>query len=271
MLRMAGWAVMLLAFVYLGRTLLELNIDELTRTLNVMDWLAVGAASFAYALALSLLAEAWRALADTEGRLGLRAALDIYGPAVIAKYLPGSIFQYASRQIRGAGWGLSHTAMAKASAGEAAIHVPSVLLVSAILLLGGGSSGVLVLVALAVAIAATARVRLVRATALQLVFFGAFVVLLLFLAAHLRMFSDADRIVGLFMIAWVAGFLVPVAPGGIGVREAAFLALMSAHDPAQSAALFAVLVRLVTLSGDALFGVAGYRAVSRRPKTQAST
>jgi glycosyltransferase 2 family protein len=58
--------------------------------------------------------------------------------------------------------------------------------------------------------------------------------------------------------AWLAGFLVVPAPGGAGVREAAFVALAGHLDPGVAAST-AVLARVAFVSVDALGAVLGSR------------
>lgn len=58
--------------------------------------------------------------------------------------------------------------------------------------------------------------------------------------------------------AWLAGFLVVPAPGGAGVREAAFVALAGHLDPGVAAST-AVLARVAFVSVDAVGAVLGSR------------
>lgn len=83
----------------------------------------------------------------------------------------------------------------------------------------------------------------------------AMAVLLLPQAAHTPL-----GFVAAFTLSWVAGFLAPGAPAGLGVREAALLALLSGFYPAADALLLTLAFRVVTLLGDAAvfgMGVAG--------------
>lgn len=58
--------------------------------------------------------------------------------------------------------------------------------------------------------------------------------------------------VGVFAVAWVAGFLAPVSPGGVGVREAVLLAgLAPAYGPGTAVAA-AISYRVVSSVGDGL-------------------
>jgi uncharacterized membrane protein YbhN (UPF0104 family) len=66
----------------------------------------------------------------------------------------------------------------------------------------------------------------------------------------------------MFLAAWLVGFVVPVAPGGIGVREAALLALAgSLVGPATLMACVLVL-RIASILGDLGYGLV---ALARNP------
>ena len=56
----------------------------------------------------------------------------------------------------------------------------------------------------------------------------------------------------LFNSAWVAGYVVPGAPGGLGVREAMMVVLLTPLTGAPIAAGLAVSMRLTSLLGDGL-------------------
>jgi uncharacterized membrane protein YbhN (UPF0104 family) len=66
----------------------------------------------------------------------------------------------------------------------------------------------------------------------------------------------------LFSSAWVAGYVIPGAPGGLGVREAMMVVLLSPLTGAPVATGLAVSMRLTSLAGDAL--TVGIGALMRR-------
>jgi uncharacterized membrane protein YbhN (UPF0104 family) len=60
----------------------------------------------------------------------------------------------------------------------------------------------------------------------------------------------------LFAIAWIAGYLVPGAPGGLGVREAMMVMVLSPVLGAGAAVGLSLTLRLTTTLGDAVaFGL----------------
>ena len=72
------------------------------------------------------------------------------------------------------------------------------------------------------------------------------------------------------LVSWVAGFVVPGAPGGIGVREGAMAGLGALLLDLETLVIVAVLLRLVTLLGEALLFLLAFAAerlpnLGRRP------
>lgn len=62
--------------------------------------------------------------------------------------------------------------------------------------------------------------------------------------------GQALQITAAYIIAWVLGFVIPGAPGGIGVREMALTLLLAPVTGRDSIVVLGVLHRLVTVAGD---------------------
>lgn len=73
---------------------------------------------------------------------------------------------------------------------------------------------------------------------------------------------------GAFAVAWVFGFIVLVAPAGVGAREAALVLALSPALSRVSATLVAVLSRLLLTVGDALLAAAGGALHPRRKRAR---
>ncbi len=65
------------------------------------------------------------------------------------------------------------------------------------------------------------------------------------------------------MLSWVVGFVLVPVPGGVGVREAAFVALVGGAVPAGVRATVSVVARLVFMLVDALGALIGGAVVRR--------
>ena len=78
--------------------------------------------------------------------------------------------------------------------------------------------------------------------------------------------ADLANVGAAAVLSWVVGFVLVPVPGGVGVREAAFIAAAGSLDPGIAAAT-AVLARAVFVTVDvvgALLGAAALRAARRR-------
>lgn len=261
--RLLGGALLLVSLVYLGRRFATLDWAQLASVESPQALLLGTIAVPVYAALLAALAWGWCRQAGEGRLLSPSAAVAVYGRAVIAKYVPGSVLQYASRQWLGGTLGLRQTAMARASATEIALHVLFSGLMAAAFIAAGSEAvplgvaasalvGALLLVAL--------RWQQARAPLIgQAAFFVGFALLVFVLAASGGGDAgSAARWTGWFFAAWLAGFLVPLAPGGIGVREAVLVALAGPVDRGGAVLAFALLLRAVTLLGDGAFGATAY-------------
>jgi glycosyltransferase 2 family protein len=81
------------------------------------------------------------------------------------------------------------------------------------------------------------------------------------IAGSLMDVSAADFLIlaGAYSLSWAAGFLLPGAPGGLGVREAALAMLLSGSYAPDSVFLLSILSRVATVLADLvifLFGLA---------------
>lgn len=242
---------------FIGERLWRLDPAQLLDQASWPFGAAILAAPVAFGLADVALARAWQVLADPSGALDRRTASAIYGRGVLMKYLPGSVFQYVSRQFGGADAGLGHKQLAKASVTEIGLHVVASMTIAAGCLAASVAPVAGLAAAAALAIAAYgARRPLARALVLQLAAFGGFAAAAAIIgAAVLPAGAGLAQFAAIFLLAWLAGFLIPVAPGGLGVREAALLAL-SGGVASASALMAAVLaLRIGSILGDLGYGL----------------
>ncbi len=72
-------------------------------------------------------------------------------------------------------------------------------------------------------------------------------------------------VVSLYAVTWLLGFIIPGAPGGIGVREALFILLFGGLYGAGIAAVMAVVLRVVGVLGDLVAFGLGYFLSRQRP------
>lgn len=286
--RLAGWLVVALSLGFLGHRLWQSAPWDLAAAHSAGLALAIGAGTLAYALAGFLLAEAWhRLLGPGAGRAPRRQHHALYGRTQIAKYLPGNCFHFLGRQLLGRRLGHAHGALALASLVETTLLL-AVAGALALPLLGPELAGAfsrwsawpiaavlaavfaLLVLILRAAGAGRARAgpyplaalramapRLPVAALLYLAFFAVAGLVLWTIAAATRPPGapsiDLLRAVSTMALAWWAGFVVPGAAAGLGVREAVLVLGIEPQLGADAAVVVALALRVVTTLGDLLF------------------
>jgi glycosyltransferase 2 family protein len=240
-----------------------------------VNWLALAGSLILAAAGTAAGALIWLAILDA---LGVRTQLrwtGLFFQAQLGKYIPGSVWQYAGRAgvarangipVRPVGISLPVEFVASGVAGGS----------MAAFLLGWWGAGVVAPIAvLLVAGDQLARFRrpaavaIVRGTLLYLAVWlllgGSFWLCargLLGVPAR-----DLALYVGAFAVAWLAGLVAIYAPGGLGVREAVLVALLSGRLGAADALVVAAASRLILILVDVLLaGVATVTLRRSRPR-----
>lgn len=210
----------------------------------------------------------------------------VYARANIAKYVPGNVFQYIGRYQLAISAGMPQRQAALSIALESLVMILAALLVAGLgylwspaplAFLPDSLRGARWLLALGAVVAAVVYwqrqsvfnlLRTLRDMVTPQRFLSAMILNIIIFAAIggavtelASAFAPATAIGWLdytwgFAIAWVLGFLVPGAPGGLGVREAVLFALFAPRLGGGSAAMLFLVFRLTTTLADALvFGL----------------
>ncbi len=255
--------------------------------------IALALAACGYALALGPLAYAWWRLLAGLSMLPLpaRTTMATWSVSQYGKYLPGNVAHYALRHVWSRRQSIPH-----ASLGLAAVIEAALLLAVALVLAFAVGEGTLPL--------PEVNARLLVAALLAALFAGLFLLHLwrrarldapalpsvpiaplacalgcyvVFFVASATILWTLARLVGVdagwpLMLAagtasWAAGFIVIGAPAGLGVREAAFVAMTGTAFGEDRALLLIGLYRLVTFFGDTLTFAAGTAAMRRERAT----
>jgi len=177
------------------------------------------------------------------------------------RYLPGGIWAPVSR-----------VAVAGGSARErlSTVAAENVGALCAALVLGGGALAAsgriawLGLIAMAALPALLARVRVLPARApatlgTYLAAFAAYAVASVCAQAAVSGWHEPLAVAGAAGVAWAAGLVVIVAPGGIGVREVVYVGLLAGAFGDGELAAGAVTMRLVTIAAELIVLVASAR------------
>jgi uncharacterized membrane protein YbhN (UPF0104 family) len=290
LVRIAGLAAAAGGVVWIGHRFAESGALELIGRAPVarssLAFAVVGAAA-AYALALSVLALAWWRLTSALSATPAppRPIMATWAATQYGKYLPGNVAHYALRHAWSRRYGLPHAGLGLASILEAALLLIAALgltLLADTRQLRGLSMldprlAIALLVAMIVALGIAlhfARSRaflerwhvptlpptttLVFCLACCATFFVVAAGLLDGLAHALGFEVDSfAMLLAASAASWAAGFVVIGAPGGLGVREAAFVALAGSALGEDKALLLIGLFRIVTFLGDTLLFAAG--------------
>jgi hypothetical protein len=285
-----GIVLTLLCLAFFAQSLFALN-HKLLADLP-LDALLVGLAVsiFVYTVLLVGVTTGFAHLVQATGHMTAAAGegLIVWGQANIAKYLPGNVLHFAGRQVLGARYGWPQAGIATASLLEVGLFVllPAALAALALTATGAdlgplGRSGQLGLVVLAAALGLAcvlfaarlarwlpppvgrlvARLELPRPAAIlpALLYFLLFFVGMSLIAWWLYGVvtgraapADLPLLAGAFLVSWLLGFIVPGAPGGIGVREGTFALFGGVLLGQEGLVVVALLLRLVTLMGEGL-------------------
>ncbi len=99
-------------------------------------------------------------------------------------------------------------------------------------------------------------IGLAPAYALYMVFFfiiGSLLAILIYTITDLPVFSNLGMILTVFSVAWIAGFVTPGAPAGIGIREALIVLSMTHFIGDAQSLIVALIFRLISIMGDIIF------------------
>ncbi len=280
---LAGTALALAALIFIARRIWTSReaLGEFWRP-GILPAL-FGAACLGFAGSVAL-AFSWSILLRYYGgsHLSFRAAFKLYAGTQIAKYIPGNVFQYAGRQVVGWKMGVSQGAMALSSIGEAL----GLCCVAAMLGLAGffWSLDACVFAGCVGAAACAAAFPLSQALLKRLsrwfpklvpespkatwrdeliVLGPAFAGQVAFLAAGALAFAlcaspwgsaPAGQLLAACSTAWLAGFVTPGAPAGLGIREAILVMTLEGPLGRNGALAAAMLLRVAwTIADVALY------------------
>jgi len=210
-------------------------------------------------LALVLIAVWWLLLASGWGLLVAgsvrRSDVGTWCRTQALRYLPGGLWAPASRVVVVRGRMLDKFATVAA---ENVIALCAALALGGIALAASGDPAwAAVALVLAVPVVASrflasrtrvAPERVVPATAVYVAAFAAYAVAAVLAQGSVSGFEDSLAVAGAALVAWGAGLVVVIAPGGVGVREAAYVGLLAGSSLSDGdLAAAAVTLRVLTV------------------------
>lgn len=299
--RLLAGIVLFAAIAFLGAALYRSWAGFTTLFVEPGTLVAVGVLAVLYGLAFQLMFAAW--FVTLRNRCSVRVppfrAAHIYNLSNIGKYLPGNVFHFAGRQILGTRVGWTHAALAQATL----LEISAIVAAIATLLLAAATvapEAALSIIPWDHSSPTAAELRI--AAVLCLLIAGLIFLVLAHRGAYQQLFGVTTKTVLLavalcaafflvniviavvfaeqlapavnrpttfsvgmaYITAWLAGFLVPGAPGGLGVRESVLVLILTANgaDLAAFALGLGIGMRLISILGDAI--AAGAAAAAER-------
>ena len=290
LLRICGLAVSLIAVAWIGMRFARSGALDLLAAADITPLhlaLALLAGAASYALATCILAFAWwrMMIALSTQPVPARPIMATYALSQYGKYLPGNVAHYAVRHAWSRRYGLKHGELGLASILEAVL----LLLAALCLTLLADTSRlrllsildprlaiaflVLMLIVLGFGlhwarrkdVVARLHIPALPSTPVLAICFACYLAFLTLCAALLDGLAHVlgigidsfAMLLAASAASWLAGFVVIGAPGGLGVREAAFVALAGGALGESHALLLIGFFRVVTFLGDTLFFAAG--------------
>jgi uncharacterized membrane protein YbhN (UPF0104 family) len=286
--RLLGTAVVALSLIFIGRQLWTNAAEADAWNVGKEILFATGIGAVIYAGACLFLSSAWRRLLHLFGNIQVPAltAASVYAQSQIGKYVPGNIFHFAARHALGRDYGLAHSTLAMSAFGEISglTAAASFLGLLAAIFSNIGEkfasihwplTGAIVAIGIVVLVFphfwSMLRVRYPNLPALDnkqlrreitsafvqyLLFFlvaGAVLVLLVAVSSQSISLHEATSVLLVFALSWIAGFITPGAPSGLGVREAIIVLALDRLGLAEQSLAIALLFRVSTVGGDILF------------------
>ena len=263
--------------------------------------LVLAGAAVIYGCAGFLLSVSWRLLLNSlnEGSVSGSWCHGVYGRTQIGKYIPGNIFHFAGRQVYAKQAGLPQLLVLGSTVYEMLLLLAAAsslaffgLLLMRIQVHGASlyfSGTVLGLVAATIIAAIYLAPRIGRRKgvhlplqgigqhlrllwpcyALYVAFFliaGVLLAVLLTAIAGGPLLSRSfGAVITIFSCSWIAGYVTPGAPGGVGVREAIIIFSLAGMVGEAQATVAALLFRCITVGGDVIFYLLSLKFPVSRP------
>ena len=261
-----GLAGVIFVVVRLSDNFRQINLARF----DCFVWLLLVLLTCAYGAGNLFLARAWwHVLNFFNVKTSWAWAINVYGQSQLAKYIPGNIFHLAGRQALGMAAGLPPRPLVQSALWELGLLASAgfifCLLILPLLLPTFApwiSTILIVIVALILCAMAYRRFasEVARALMWQIIFLFlsgvVFSGILALVVTTPTSLPSVSVLSGAYVLAWLAGFVTPGTPAGVGVREMALLFLLESQIAQADLLLCVVLGRVVTIGGDLLYFLA---------------
>jgi len=298
-LRILGVIIMAVAVVFLVRRFLSFHIDfaRLFTSETIPGLIVVTIAVMATLFLGNICWTIWLSF-FAKRKVPVLPTYSVYVKSNIAKYLPGNVGHYAMRQLYGASLGIKQKELLFSSVLEIFCMALTALILSLILAKDvfftfmhdafqrAWVLPVLIIVIAALVIGAIIFMRRknisfsevmdylrLKAFRLSLIAVIGLIVcnLMIYGATLLLLFGTIGNVTGISglliisagIVSWLIGFITPGVPGGIGVREAVMLLMLSPFIAEEIVLYVAVVQRVAFIFSDVLSWIVG-KALERK-------
>jgi hypothetical protein len=283
--RWAGTLLVIISLIYVFNSLSALSedIQILENDPKIISLILL--ISLIYGASQFLLSEAWLQILSVLGtnNLNRQTIYQIYGKTQLAKYLPGNVFHYAGRIALAKKTGVHLHHAIPSLVIEVFGLVSGALILTCFLVNQIYQALQLELFRLPLLIAfcivlvivfiaykkycgrinqklflqlLTKKFHLLSILFLYLFFFLISGLILLVMLQWFNQSLDTItpfEIIGISCAAWITGYITPGAPGGIGIREATLVLMLTPVSGPVLSALIAVIIRIISVLGDIFF------------------
>ncbi|WP_229802383.1 lysylphosphatidylglycerol synthase domain-containing protein [Paramylibacter ulvae] len=245
--------------------------------MNSQEYFLLFLLSVLYGTTLFILAISWFVLLQNveNNKIAIKPAIGIYARAQIAKYLPGNIFHLIGRHFYLQHFNFAHSAVLKTSLLEALLmlgcaFLTSLLFWNTVLIPQVDLSPSIVLGILGAVVAGTHGTVFFQlngpfANKLKTWVIALFLCSLFFLlqgcifmlSSLILNWEISSFLIFVTAISWAIGFVLPGAPGGLGVREFIMFFLLNGIFPETEILILLAMFRLITILGDVSFFLMG--------------
>ncbi|MBL4772956.1 MAG: flippase-like domain-containing protein [Alcanivoracaceae bacterium] len=279
-------------YIYVSIQNSDLNWARINQSINGVDYILLLFSLILYIIVMFFGALLWSGFIghfSSKKSFHLSELIIVHAKSNIGKYLPGNFMQFVGRNLLASKIGYSHTTIILATVFE--IFYSIIVGVSIILLLylaGVGQMNIdvwlnreqssysmqivfFIIIFLVLLLFKQRIVKIINKYELIYkikttifkyfpLYTSAYILLgftniFIFMALTINpiLYSDYINFLFVYLISWLLGFIVPGPPGGLGVREAIYILLLSSQYDLYIITLVAILLRFINIVGDILY------------------
>lgn len=285
-----GYFITLAAFIFIGKSLMSMNFNTRYITNPVYAIVLGTILSFGYAIVVYISSYAWKTTLEfiNMGKIPLLDIVKVYVKSNIGKYLPGNVMHFAGRNILAGKLGFKQLDIAFCSIIEIVMLIITDCILSFIfafksfkkvlisLLSNNNHQLIYIIFLIAVLAVAILIYILIKKTnfinnykqfftidffkllcklfciySITLIIPGLFLIVIFRVVLGCSITPSISMIIiSAYTISWVSGFVVPGAPGGIGVRESVFILILNTTYSNDIVLLASIFLRITSVLGD---------------------